>query len=222
MHSRVREGAGIGFIGSEYEQSFVLGDVRMEWPLSREEVTLFFSSEGFMVVAPLPAEDRYRIVATADNAPETPSMEFIQSLLKRGPVRRPGQIRTMLWSSRFHIHHRVAQNMRKDRILLCGDAAHVHSPAGGQGMNTGIQDGVSLAKALAQTLGDGEESRLDTWAAERHRIASRVVALTDRMTRMATMKSTSARALRNAAVATVGHLPPVRARLARNLAGLTN
>ncbi|HEY4338925.1 MAG TPA: FAD-dependent monooxygenase [Steroidobacteraceae bacterium] len=222
MHSRVREGAGIGFIGSEYEQSFVLGDVRMEWPLSREEVTLFFSSEGFMVVAPLPAEDRYRIVATADNAPETPSMEFIQSLLKRGPVRRPGQIRTMLWSSRFHIHHRVAQNMRKDRILLCGDAAHVHSPAGGQGMNTGIQDGVSLAKALAQTLGDGEESRLDTWAAERHRIASRVVALTDRMTRMATMKSTSARALRNAAVATVGHLPPVRARLVRNLAGLTN
>ena len=103
---------------------------------------------------------------------------------------------------------------------LCGDAAHVHSPAGGQGMNTGIQDAVSLAGALTRTLEDGNDARLDAWAIERHRIARDVVAMTDRMTRIATMKSATGQTLRNAAVSFAGHLPPVRTALARNLAEL--
>lgn len=213
MHSTAREQSGITFTGGEYEQSFALADVHMDWPLNRDEVTLFYSAAGLVVVAPLP-EDRYRIVATVDEAPEQPSANFMQALLdRRGPSVDPGRIRDVVWSSRFHIHHRVAQTMRKNRILLCGDAAHVHSPAGGQGMNTGIQDGVSLAHALAGTLEDGDEIRLDTWARERLRVAANVVALTDRMTRMATMKSATGQTLRNLAVAFGGRLPPVRAAL---------
>jgi 2-polyprenyl-6-methoxyphenol hydroxylase-like FAD-dependent oxidoreductase len=114
----------------------------------------------------------------------------------------------------------VAQSLRKDRIMLCGDAAHVHSPAGGQGMNTGIQDGVSLAEALAATLTDGNDARLDLWSSNRHRVAANVVRFTDRMTRMATMKSASGQVLRNLAIALAGRLPPVRAALARTLAEL--
>src|SRR5213075_2414818 len=89
---------------------------------------------------------------------------------------------------------------RKGRILLCGDAAHVHSPAGGQGMNTGIQDGVSLAETLTDTLRGGDDAQLDSWATERHRITTGVVALTDRMTRLATMTSRTGQTLRNIAV----------------------
>ena len=85
MHSRVREQSGLTFAGGEYEASFVLADVRMEWPLSREEVTLFYSPKGFVVVAPLP-NNRFRIVATAEEAPEVPSLEFMQAVLDaRGP-----------------------------------------------------------------------------------------------------------------------------------------
>jgi 2-polyprenyl-6-methoxyphenol hydroxylase-like FAD-dependent oxidoreductase len=220
MHSTVRDQSGIAFTGAAYEQSFVLADVHMHWPLSRDEVTLFFSPDGLVVVAPLPA-DRFRIVAAADNAPELPSLDFVQPLLDaRGPSANPGRIRDVVWSSRFHIHHRVPQSPRKGRILLCGDAAHVHSPAGGQGMNIGIQDGVSLADALTKTLEDGDDARLDVWAAARHRVATDVVATTDRITRMATMKPGIARSLRNVAFAFAGHLPPVGMALANTLAEL--
>jgi 2-polyprenyl-6-methoxyphenol hydroxylase-like FAD-dependent oxidoreductase len=220
MHSTVRQQSGIAFPGGEYEASFVLADVSMDWPLSREEVTLFYSPKGLVVVAPLPNE-RFRIVATVDEAPEVPSLEFMQAVLDaRGPTTNPGRLHDVAWSSRFHIHHRVAQTPRKGRVLLCGDAAHVHSPAGGQGMNTGIQDSVSLAEALTSTLRDGDEARLDAWAAQRHKVASDVVTLTDRMTRVATMKSPTGQALRNIAVAFAGHLPPVRAAVARTLAEL--
>lgn len=219
MHSLVRTGSGVPFTGGEYDESFVLADVRMEWPLSRQEVSLFYSPKGLVVVAPLPG-DRYRIVATVDQAPETPSIDFVQSILDaRGPSTDPGRVHDVVWSSRFHIHHRVAQTPRQGRILLCGDAAHVHSPAGGQGMNTGIQDGVSLAPELIEAI-RGDHRGLDIWADRRHQVATQVVALTDRMTRVATMKSPTARALRNAAVAIVGHIPQVRSSLARTLAEL--
>jgi len=220
MHSSVREQSGIAFSGGEYQASFVLADVRMDWPLSREEVTLFYSPKGLVVVAPLPGE-RFRIVATVDEAPDVPSLEFMQAILDaRGPSTSPGRLHDVAWSSRFHIHHRLARTPRKGRVLLCGDAAHVHSPAGGQGMNTGIQDSISLAQALTSTLRDGDEALLDAWAAQRHRVASDVVTLTDRMTRVATIKSPTGQALRNIAVAFVGHLPPVRAAVARTLAEL--
>jgi len=218
MHSRVREQTEIPFEGAAYEQGFVLADVHMDWPLSREEVTLFYSPKGLAVVAPLP-DDHFRIVATDDAAPEHPSLDYVQALLdSRGPEAERARIRDLAWSSRFRVHHRVARTPRKGRVLLCGDAAHVHSPAGGQGMNTGIQDAVSLAHALTETLRDGDEARIDRWAEARHRIAADVVALTDRITRVATMKSPIGQSLRNAAVAFMGHLPPIRAAIARNLA----
>ena len=92
MHSSVREQSGIAFSGGEYQASFVLADVRMDWPLSREEVTLFYSPKGLVVVAPLPGE-RFRIVATVDEAPDVPSLEFMQAILDaRGPSTSPGRL----------------------------------------------------------------------------------------------------------------------------------
>ena len=99
-------------------------------------------------------------------------------------------------------------------------AAHVHSPAGGQGMNIGIQDGVSLAPVLAGTLRDGDARRLDRWADERHRIALDVIKFTDRITRAATIRSGPGRILRNALLSAIGHLAPVRRAVAERLAEL--
>jgi 2-polyprenyl-6-methoxyphenol hydroxylase-like FAD-dependent oxidoreductase len=220
MHSLVRAEADVDFVGGQYGQDFVLADVRMEWPLSRDEVTLFYSPAGLMVVAPLP-DDHFRIVATVDAAPEHVTAPFVQALLdERGPALQPARIEMLSWGSRFHIHHRVAETPRSGRILLCGDSAHVHSPAGGQGMNTGIQDAISLARNLEQVLEDWDASRLDGWAEERHRVAVDVVALTDRMTRLATVKSRPAQMLRNWSVELAGHVPALRSSLARTLAEL--
>ncbi len=223
MHSTVRQQAGIGFHGETYEQSFVLADVRMRWSLDGDEVMLFFSPEGLVVVAPLPGGS-HRVVATMDEAPPELRVEDVQRLLDaRGSRAAAARIDAVLWSSRFRLHHRVADRFRDGRIVLAGDAAHTHSPAGGQGMNTGIQDAVALGHALTEVIhGGGDESPLDAYERRRRPVAERVVAFTDRMTRVATLRSTASRRLRNALLASIGRLPAAPYRLAYELAGLRN
>ncbi|MEU7630780.1 FAD-dependent monooxygenase [Nocardia sp. NPDC049220] len=225
MHSIVREQAGIGFTGDTYPASFVLADVRMDWPIARDEVALYLSTEGVMVVAPLPDDtepNRYRVVATVDEAPENPTVEDIQAILDlRGPG-SDGKVREVLWSSRFRVHHRVADHYRAGRILLAGDAAHVHSPAGGQGMNTGIQDAATLGPLLARVLTGEPDTLLDTYETIRRPIALSVVSFTDRMTTMATVRPRPARMLRNLMLSTLARIPAFRYRLAFQLAELAN
>jgi 2-polyprenyl-6-methoxyphenol hydroxylase-like FAD-dependent oxidoreductase len=125
----------------------------------------------------------------------------------------------VIWGSRFRIHHRVADTYRAGRLLLAGDAAHVHSPAGGQGMNLGIQDAVVLSDALAAVLAGQPETVLDDYSATRRPIAKNVVAMTDRLTRLATLPR-ALRPVRNLAISMAGRLPFVRRALARQLSGL--
>ncbi|MEV6773273.1 FAD-dependent monooxygenase [Nocardia sp. NPDC051030] len=224
MHSKVREAAGIGFTGSTYAESFVLADVHMAWPDPRTQVSLHLSPEGVTVVAPLPDTEgtRYRIVATVAEAPEHPNQADIQAILD---ARRPGagaRIQEVLWSSRFRVHHRVADHYRADRIFLAGDAAHVHSPAGGQGMNTGIQDAALLGTLLARVLTGDPASLLDTYETTRRPVALGVVSFTDRITRMATLRPLPARMVRNLLINTVTRIPAVRRGLAFRLAELAN
>jgi 2-polyprenyl-6-methoxyphenol hydroxylase-like FAD-dependent oxidoreductase len=223
MHSTVRERAGIGFTGESYAQTFMLADVRMNWPLSDREVMLFVSPAGLVVVAPLPG-GRHRVVATVDDAPEQPDIADVQQLLDaRGPTRGTTRIHEIVWSSRFRVHHRLADRYRAGRILLAGDAAHVHSPAGGQGMNTGIQDAVALGHALCAALnGRANERALDEYERIRRPVAARVVAFTDRMTRMATLRGAPARTARNAAIKAMSRIPAFRRWLTTELSGLRN
>jgi len=221
MHSLVRRHAGIGFTGSTYEESFVLADVEMDWAHGRDEVMLFFSPAGLVVVAPLPG-NRFRIVATLDQAPERPGVADVQALLDgRGPSGAASAVRSVHWSSRFRLHHRVADAYRRGPFLLVGDAAHVHSPAGGQGMNTGLVDACVLGHLLEDVLaGRRPESDVDLYESLRRPAAQEVLALADLLTRMATMRNGARRLLRNAALRTIGRLRPVRARLVGNLSGL--
>ncbi|HEV7710203.1 MAG TPA: FAD-dependent monooxygenase [Asanoa sp.] len=222
MHSVVRERTGIGFTGDRYPQSFVLADVRMTWPYPRDEVDLFFSPEGLVVVAPLP-EQRYRIVATLDDAPEQPGLADVQQLLdSRGPSHAPARVAEVVWSSRFRVHHRIADAYRRGPVFLAGDAAHVHSPAGGQGMNTGIQDASALARLLTDVLtGRAGEETLDSYEATRRPVATGVVAMTDRMTRAATVRNPFVRGTRNTVLRLAGRSATVRRKLAMNLSELS-
>jgi 2-polyprenyl-6-methoxyphenol hydroxylase-like FAD-dependent oxidoreductase len=221
IRSKVREAAGIGFEGGQYDESFALADVRLSGDVPVDEVILFWASAGLTVVAPLPG-DVYRIVAPVPDAPENPSKQFVQQLLDdRGLGAGRMVVTDVIWGSRFRIHHRVADTYRAGRLLLAGDAAHVHSPAGGQGMNLGIQDAVALAGAVAAVLGGAADTVLDDYSDARRPIAQQVVAMTDRLTRLATLPR-AARPIRNAAIGLAGRIPSVRRALALRLSGLVD
>jgi 2-polyprenyl-6-methoxyphenol hydroxylase-like FAD-dependent oxidoreductase len=219
MHSTVREHAGIGFTGGEFAESFVLADVRVSGEAPRDQVILFYAEDGFNVLAPLP-DDIFRIVAPTPDAPPEPSTAFVQSLLDArafGPGKT--QVTELLWGTRFHIHHRVADSYRAGRVLLAGDAAHVHSPAGGQGMNLGITDAIALAGALSGVLHGGPEAALDAYNAAQRRRAEQVLRLTGRLTRIATLPR-PLRPMRNSAMRLAARVPAVRRQLAFQLSGL--
>jgi hypothetical protein len=194
----------------------------MDWRLPGDEVQLFFSPEGLVVVAPLPGERRYRIVATVDEAPEEPSLEDVQALIEaRGPRTPRPRVEEVVWSSRFRVSHKLAARYREGAVFLAGDAAHVHSPAGGQGMNTGIQDAANLAWKLALVLGgQAPDSLLDSYGRERRPVAQGVVSTADRLTRLATMRAPLARRLRNLLIPMVGRIGRLPEKLAKNLAEL--
>jgi 2-polyprenyl-6-methoxyphenol hydroxylase-like FAD-dependent oxidoreductase len=220
MHSVVREQGAIPFIGGNYEESFVLADVEMDWPLDREEVSLFFSDKGLIVVAPLPG-NHFRVASM--KAPPEPSIADLQHIFEeRGLENATIAIHRIVWASRFRLEHRVAKVLRQGRILLAGDAAHVHSPAGGQGMNTGIQDAIALAGALKETLELGNDAALNSWQEKRLEIAHSVVTMTDRMTKMATASSYGVKVLRNAVLSIVGQIPFAQHALAEKLSELEN
>lgn len=222
MHSVVRSAAGIAFEGETYGESFVLADVHMDWPLATPEVSLFFSAAGLVVVAPLP-DGSYRIVATVAEAPERPEVADIQALLDaRGPQSNPGKVRDVVWSSRFRVHHRLAGAYRKERLFLIGDAAHVHSPAGGQGMNCGLVDACVLGQLLADVIGGRRpEAALDLHQTLRRPAAAQVLGLAGRLTRLATLHNPVGRALRNAAFRILDRIAPAKRKIVMNLSGLS-
>jgi len=222
MHSVIRDSAGIGFRGEAYGDSFVLADVRMEWPIGAKEVSLFFSPAGLVVVAPLP-DGSFRVVATLDDAPEQPGVEDIQRLLDaRGPAAQACRVTGIAWASRFRVHHRLADRYRAGPFLLMGDAAHVHSPAGGQGMNTGLVDAMVLGEALVRVVRDqAPDSVLDDYAQLRRPAARQVLALASRLTRIATVRSIAARRMRNVALRLLNRAPAFKRNLTLALSGLS-
>jgi 2-polyprenyl-6-methoxyphenol hydroxylase-like FAD-dependent oxidoreductase len=155
-----------------------------------------------------------------DQAPEAPSAELVQSLLtERGPG--GAHVGELAWSSRFRVQHRVADAYRNGKLVLAGDAAHVHSPAGGQGMNTGIQDAIDLGHTLTSVLtGQAADTALDGYQQRRRPVAEQVVRLTDRATRLATLQGRAPRTARNLAVAVASRIPAVQRRIAIQIAEL--
>ncbi len=186
--SRVRKVAGLSFEGETYADACMLADVRVDWSLESGELYLLPSTHGMMVLFPMPGEGRFRVVAILprdgltgpeDTAPL--SLEEMQALVDRmAPV--PARLSEPRWMTRYRLHRRGVSHYRQGRVFLAGDSAHIHSPAGGQGMNTGIQDAYNLAWKLALvTRGRAPESLLDTYELERHPVGQKLLEGTDRL-----------------------------------------
>lgn len=185
-HSAVRHTLGLRFDGTPYEEDFLLADACVDWSLPYDEGQGFITREGAFAVIPI-RKGFARIIAICrqHSVPlgHEPVLADFQRLADR--FAPPGTvIRDPVWLAQFHTHRRIASQFCEGRVFLAGDAAHIHSPAGGQGMNTGIQDAFNLAWKLALvTKGAARPEILDSYHAERHPVAVEVLRLTDRMFR---------------------------------------
>ncbi|MFI5846100.1 FAD-dependent monooxygenase [Catenuloplanes sp. NPDC051500] len=196
--STVREQLGIDYAGHTYERTFLLADGRLSGPASPDEAEYHLHPDGVLVVVPLPGGG-HRVffdVAPGIATESAPSREVLQHLLD---VRGRGDIRIeeTWWTSRFRVHAKLAERFREGRVFLAGDAAHCHSPAGGQGLNTGVQDGYDLGWKLATVLRGADESLLDSYEAERRPASARAVRLADRQTRLWMTRGAIPRTLRD-------------------------
>ncbi len=211
-HSTVRHQLGVTFDGETFEQGFVLADLHVEWDLPEDEFHIFLSSEGLSAVFPL-GGGRYRLIADApaDTSPdsEPPGLDECQAIMA-ARVRHPASLSSLDWSSRFRINSRMVGSLRSGRVLLAGDAAHVHSPAGAQGMNTGIQEAMNLAWKLALVQRGAPGKLLDSYHIERHPIERDVLRQTSFITHMGTVSQGWLLALRDRLAPLLSALGPVR------------
>ena len=181
--SVVREILGTGYPGGTYRQIFYVADVEAAGPAVNGELHADLDEADFLAVFPLAGQGRARLIGTVrdERADHAERLKF-EDVSSRAIEHLKVQVKKVNWFSTYHVHHRVAEHFRKGRAFLLGDAAHIHSPAGGQGMNTGIGDAVNLAWKLAAVLADrAPDSLLDTYEAERIGFAKRLVATTDRV-----------------------------------------
>lgn len=182
-HSAVRKAVGLALSGETYEWRITQADVRVDWPFQHadDEIIAFLSPEGMLGAFPLPGEHRYRLVAFDTDS--EPTLETFQRLLDtRGP--KGATVSDPRWMVQFTIHCRIVDHYRVGRVFLAGDAAHIHSPAGGQGLNTGVQDAYNLAWKLALVhRGVARPVLLDSYEAERRPVAAAVLRGSDAATR---------------------------------------
>jgi 2-polyprenyl-6-methoxyphenol hydroxylase-like FAD-dependent oxidoreductase len=213
-HSAVRHGLGLSFLGDTLQSDWILADLHLSgYPLPATEIVTYWHEDGVLVIFPMSAT-RFRIIAdiglSKEGAPVDPTLDEVQAIVdRRGPGGMVGS--DPIWLSAFRINERKVADYRAGRVFVAGDAAHVHSPAGGQGMNTGMQDAINLAWKLALVCrGAASEKLLDSFSAERSAVGAEVLKAAGRLTMVATMKNHTAQAVRNLFGRLLLGLAPVR------------
>lgn len=219
-HSVVRHSLNIPFAGREYSDMFLLADIETTGTLPADQLQLCPSEFGPVAIFPMSATRR-RIVATIENAVgDTPSLELVQKILDQ---RAPSgfQASSLHWSSFFKIHHRQVSTLRVGPVFLAGDAAHIHSPFGGQGMNTGLHDVWNLAWKLDLFVrGFGGQQLLDSYSAERIPVIQSVIETTDRLTKVMGAPGKLLQTLRSAIIPMVSRLAPFQHAFVQRLSEL--
>ena len=213
-HSIVRHTLGVPFSGKTMDSDWMLADVHISgYPFPDTEASVYWHQDGVFVIFPI-SPGRYRVLAdlppTSGAVAPEPTLEQVQTIIDR---RGPGGLKAFdpIWLAGFRINGRKVAEYRAGRVFLLGDAAHVHSPAGGQGMNTGMQDAFNLSWKLAMVMrGACAEPLLDSYSPERSGVGDQVLKSADRLTTIGTLKNPVLQSLRNL----VGHfmfgLSPVR------------
>jgi 2-polyprenyl-6-methoxyphenol hydroxylase-like FAD-dependent oxidoreductase len=219
-HSAVRHLLNLSFEGAQYDASFMLADVDTNEALPGDELHLCPSEFGPLAIFPMSASRR-RLVATVEKEEQdAPSLEFVREVVaQRAPA--GFEALSLRWSSYFRIHHRYAARMNVGRIFIAGDAAHIHSPFGGQGMNTGLQDVWNLVWKLDLAVrGRANQQLLDSYSAERRPVIKGVIETTHRLTRAMGTASKLAQTVRDTVIPVVSRWSVFQRRFVQNLSEL--
>jgi 2-polyprenyl-6-methoxyphenol hydroxylase-like FAD-dependent oxidoreductase len=220
-HSSVRDVLGFGFEGVDYKEHFFLADVDMVGDLPHDEVLDFYHPAGPLHIVPL-RPPCVRIEGILPSAPTNaaPTLEEVEAVTRERTC-ADIRLRDPIWLAYYFVHRKLVTQHSKGRVFLAGDAVHIHSPMGGQGLNTGLQDAYNLAWKLALVYkGRAPRSLLDTYEAERRPIARSVMAMTARMDRMDTVHGHFSQALRNHALQLMMSQEIVQRRLENKLSEL--
>jgi 2-polyprenyl-6-methoxyphenol hydroxylase-like FAD-dependent oxidoreductase len=226
-HSTVRHRLSLPFEGDTLPSDWILADLHLDGlRTAPDELDLYWHSDGLLALFPM-SGGRYRVVADLGDAdgedhPADPTLQEVQALLdRRGPGGVAGSAPN--WLSRFRINERKVADYRAGRVFVAGDAAHVHSPAGGQGMNTGMQDAFNLSWKLALVCRGlaRADALLDTYSAERSPVARQVLRDTGRLTAVGVLRGGLAQAIRNHAASLLAGLSSVRRTMAETLTELS-
>jgi 2-polyprenyl-6-methoxyphenol hydroxylase-like FAD-dependent oxidoreductase len=213
-HSFVRKYLQLSFNGTTFDAIFSLADVCVKWDYPHDEVTAFFGKEGIVAAIPLPEKDRYRLIFEVPQMrAKEPTLEQIEALLQK-KTGTAVQLYNPRWISNFHINTRLSKSHQRGRIFLAGDAAHIHSPVGGQGMNTGLQDAYNLGWKLSLVMKkNAPPSLLNTYHLERHYVAKKLLAATSKASYLATLSNPIGIYLRNLLIKCVGKIPFLQKKL---------
>ena len=226
-HSTVRHGLGKHFEGNTLASDWILADVHLTGlDANAEEVNTYWHTSGVLVLFPI-SKGRYRAIADIGDATDKhlrpdPTLAEVQAIInQRGP--EGIQVSDPIWLAAFRINERKVSDYRSGRVFLVGDAAHVHSPAGGQGMNTGMQDAVNLAWKLAMVHRGVmvEEPLLGSYSTERSAVGKQVLADAGHLTLLATIRSGVLQTIRNHVASLVFGFSTVRRAMATKLSELS-
>ena len=224
-HSTIRHQLGMSFAGKTFEQIFLLADLQADTPWSDDEFHIFASGEGLAALFPMGGH-RYRLIAdypvrqaaSTTGGEPAPSSEAVPAptldecrALAASRIHHPVKFAELTWSAHFHLNSRMVEQLRAQRVFLAGDAAHVHSPAGAQGMNTGIQEAFNLGWKLARVLnGQAPDRLLDSYHLERHPIERDVLRQTSFVTQLAEADHGPLKLLRERVMPALAALGPLR------------
>jgi 2-polyprenyl-6-methoxyphenol hydroxylase-like FAD-dependent oxidoreductase len=218
-HSRVRRELGLTFRGHPYPQEWLLADVLLDRHLAEDATHAFFRTDGLPVIFFPMRGHRWRLTLpfAGSRQGKAPTLEEIQQLTdQRAP--QPVTVSDPTWLANFRCHRRSASAYRRGRVLLAGDAVHIHSPAGGQGLNTGMIDAHNLGWKLALVAsGRAPDALLDTYGAERRPVAEEVLGLTHALVRYGTMSHPVKRMARDVIVPVLARTAAVQRRAARRV-----
>jgi 2-polyprenyl-6-methoxyphenol hydroxylase-like FAD-dependent oxidoreductase len=215
-HSSVRELSGITFPGAPYEHVFYVADTEATGSMVPDEINVYLWQNGFHLLFPMRGKDHWRIVGILPSDLRDRRDIGIEAVLPslRNEAGAGLSIKACSWFSTYRIHHRSAQRFRDGRCFLLGDAAHVHSPVGAQGMNTGLQDAYNLAWKLALVVkGQAGAALLDSYEQERIPVAQRLLDTTDRAFRLVVSDSWLAGLMRTKILARIAAFAMGRERI---------
>ena len=224
-HSTVRHTLGMPFTGQAEPNDWILADVHIRGPLATDEISVYWHEKGVVVFFPI-SPGRFRMVAdigTASDHGDLPPATLADAQA-RADERGPSGLTLSdpVWVAYFRINERKVSDYRRGRVVLAGDAAHIHSPAGGQGMNTGMQDAMNLAWKLALVeRGQGLlEPLLDSYSTERSEVGDQVLHAAERMTSLATLRNWAAQYMRNHVVPIVSSFGFVQDKIRQEMSEL--